>query len=72
MRDYLFLFSRTMQSYGYDTIPLLEFCKVLRDRFIQLAIEEYKQEFITVRVLSSLFIGRREINHKPWHIDRLT
>jgi hypothetical protein len=48
LRDFVFLFTRTISAYGYDVTLMQDFFKNMRDKYIDLATQSYREEFLTV------------------------
>jgi hypothetical protein len=48
LRDFVFLFTRTISAYGYDVTLMQDFFKNMRDKYIDLATQSYREEFHTV------------------------
>jgi len=46
--DFVFLFMRTVSAYGFDVTLLQDFFKMMRDKYIELATQSYRTEFLKV------------------------
>lgn len=51
VKNFIFLFGKTMQKYEYDTSSLSDFLHIICDKYFELATEENRLAFVEVRPL---------------------